>query len=203
MGTVTHGMTHTRTFRCWLAMRWRCQCRTNSQYLRYGGAGITVCERWQIFENFLADMGEAPTDKHTLDRYPNQKGSYEPGNVRWATSKEQARNTSANRLITAFSETKPLTEWAEDHRCSISANLLFARINAGWSAEVAITTPGRRKRSLTPEQAADIFRRIENGDSNRAIARALGISNGMVSDMRTGKRKLPHLRGREAEHAPA
>jgi hypothetical protein len=75
-------------------MRARCNNPRHHAYEHYGGRGIKICDRWsgeQGFENFLSDMGERPPGK-TLDRYPNNDGNYEPGNCRWATSKEQARN---------------------------------------------------------------------------------------------------------------
>ena len=71
-------------------MRKRCQNKATNGYPRYGGRGIIVCERWQRFENFLADMGERPPDR-TLDRI-NNDGNYEPGNCRWATLEEQNLN---------------------------------------------------------------------------------------------------------------
>jgi hypothetical protein len=72
-------------------MKDRCETPSNRSYPDYGGRGIRVCERWHTFENFLADMGERPSDKHQLDRIDND-GNYEPGNVRWATKQEQMRN---------------------------------------------------------------------------------------------------------------
>lgn len=69
----------------------RCQNTNDSHFPGYGGRGITVCERWQSFENFLADMGERPSDDLSLDRIDND-GHYEPGNCRWATRAEQNKN---------------------------------------------------------------------------------------------------------------
>lgn len=77
-------------------MRRRCFDRTNESYKYYGGRGITVCERWNDYVNFLVDMGERPP-KLTLDRI-NNNGNYEPGNCRWASRVEQARNTRATVL---------------------------------------------------------------------------------------------------------
>jgi hypothetical protein len=75
-------------------MRSRCRNPKDTSYKDYGGRGITVCKRWQGpqgFQNFLADLGERPRNK-TLDR-KDVNGNYEPGNCRWATSKEQGNNT--------------------------------------------------------------------------------------------------------------
>lgn len=80
----------TPTYGTWEAMGQRCNNPKNKKYNLYGGRGVTVCERWRVFANFLADMGERPVGK-TLDRI-NPFGNYEPGNCRWATAKEQANN---------------------------------------------------------------------------------------------------------------
>src|SRR5882672_8257771 len=79
------------TYLTWRAMWKRCTNPNEQSWRRYGAIGVTVCERWRSFEAFLADMDERPLGK-TIDRYPNMSGNYEPGNCRWASTKEQRRN---------------------------------------------------------------------------------------------------------------
>lgn len=87
-----------RTYDAWRCMKKRCYQPKNASFKSHGGRGIMVCDRWlNNFENFLADMGEAPAGL-SLDRYPNNDGNYEPGNCRWATRKQQAQNRRSNKL---------------------------------------------------------------------------------------------------------
>lgn len=88
---TSHGMHGTTEYRCWSAMLSRCNNARHRGFKDYGGRGIKVCERWRKFENFLADMGNRPSPTMSIDRI-NNDGDYEPGNCRWATSKQQIHN---------------------------------------------------------------------------------------------------------------
>lgn len=94
----THGMSRTSEYSIWDGMKARCQNVQNTAYPNYGGRGITVCERWQTFENFYADMGSRPSEKHSVDRRDNDRG-YEPDNCYWATPTEQLNNTRVNIAV--------------------------------------------------------------------------------------------------------
>lgn len=137
------------TYLVWISMIARCERKSHKSYGIYGGAGVTICERWRnSFQSFLDDMGERPKGM-TLDRYPNSRGNYEPGNCRWADAKQQARNRSTNLLIEAFGESRPLCEWAEKY--GIRADTLVWRIRRGMSPEVAMTTPVKRGNPPIPK----------------------------------------------------
>ena len=89
--STIHGKSRTPTYGSWVEMRNRCNSKSDPAYPRYGGRGITICERWNSYANFLSDMGEKPPGL-SLDRYPDNNGNYEPTNCRWATRTEQSRN---------------------------------------------------------------------------------------------------------------
>jgi hypothetical protein len=102
-------MSGSRFYQRWRNIRSRCENKNNPAYPWYGGRGIKVCERWHVFENFLADMGCPPTPKHQVDRI-NNDGNYEPGNCRWVTIKENAANTIRTVLIDFDGEKYPLRD---------------------------------------------------------------------------------------------
>lgn len=121
-------------------MKNRCYNSKYRAYRRYGGRGIAVCDKWRDdFAAFLADVGLRPSPKHSLDRHPNNDGHYEPGNVRWATKKEQSRNTSCNRLITLDGESRCVAAWAEIY--GVSPDLIYDRLRLGWPHAEAVRVP--------------------------------------------------------------
>lgn len=133
------------TYRTWRSIRIRCLNRNAEIYSRYGARGITICKRWlNSFEAFLADMGERPSPEHSIDRFPDKDGNYEPGNCRWATASEQQNNTSKNRIIEYQGQKRTMAEWS--HLTGIAVSTLFNRLNRGWPDEAVIGRPLRRLR---------------------------------------------------------
>ena len=133
----THGMSSTLEHRSWYRMISRCTKASNNRYDSYAGRGITVCERWMLFENFLADMGECPGDGYSIERNDNN-GSYAPGNCRWATDKEQARNRRSTFYVIFNGERRSLAEHAES--CGVSYKTAWKRIRYyGWTPQQALT----------------------------------------------------------------
>lgn len=133
---LSHGRADSREYRAWENMRARCTNPKVDAYKYYGARGITVCPLFDTFVGFFATLGECPPGL-TLERI-NTNGNYEPGNVKWATRKEQMRNMRHNRMITFEGSTKPLSQWAEEMR--VSERCIRRRISAGWSITRALTT---------------------------------------------------------------
>lgn len=123
----------------WMAMLTRCYSKTTGNYARYGGRGITVCDKWRkCFADFFVDVGPCPSKDHTLDRIDNS-GNYEPGNVKWSTRSEQQNNRRGNRLIKYGRRTLTITQWARE--CGINARTLHHRIKMKWPIGEALSTP--------------------------------------------------------------
>ncbi len=120
----------------------RCNNPNNKDFRYYGGKGVKVGPSWDSLEKypqFLADMGRRPTPQHTIDRWPNCSGNYEPGNCRWATRKEQSDNRSVTVWLDFNGVKLPLNQMAKRH--GIKASNLSSRLIKGWSLERALTTP--------------------------------------------------------------
>lgn len=138
-----HGQTDTPEYWIWCGMIKRCTYAKDNAYRFYGALGIKVAEEWRGPEGFVAflrHVGPRPSPQHSIDRFPNQKGNYEPGNVRWATMKEQQRNRKSNRMITLHGKTKSLIEWIESGG-TVSRGTFYKRVRNGLSVERALTEP--------------------------------------------------------------
>lgn len=146
----THGKRKTRLYRIWARMIQRTTNRNQADYDYYGGRGIAVCKEWRedfaTFEKWAKENGYA--ENLTIERKDNNMG-YQPDNCRWATRKEQNRNTRRTHYLTYNGQTKPLTDWAEE--MSIPRHVLDARINRlGWSVEKALTTKVKNQNKKQP-----------------------------------------------------
>ena len=128
------------TYQAWANMRQRCGNKKRPDFDRYGGRGVQVCDRWQSFENFLADMGVKPSKLHSIDRIDFTKG-YEPGNCRWADAMTQALNKSDIIVLEYKGERRPLTEWCRE--LDINPRMVRERLHSGWSIARALETPSR------------------------------------------------------------
>jgi hypothetical protein len=147
MSGRTHGHTRhygmTPEYRAYNAMKTRCSNPRQRSYKDYGGRGIKVCDRWlhgdgtiSGFECFLADVGPKPSSSHSLDRKENDK-NYEPGNVRWATKSEQARNTRVTVMIDICGVEIPFADAVEQWG-DVSLATAHMRAHRGWSFEDAV-----------------------------------------------------------------
>ena len=138
----------TRTYRIWAGVIQRCTNPNTEASKYYADRGISICARWRVFKNFLEDMGECPGPGYSIDRFPDRKGNYEPGNVRWATGKEQQRNRDDRKLYDYHGELYLICELAE------LSGLPFATLQAritryGWSVIEAVEMPVRAAAKYT------------------------------------------------------
>ena len=143
-GNRRHGHTtigyKSPTYATWKSMRARCDPAHQAKNKTWAAiyTGVSVCDRWNTFENFLADMGERPPGT-SLDRWPNHHGNYEPGNCRWATSAEQANNTRKNVRLTHDGVTLSMSQWA--HRLGVNPSVIRSRRVRGGSIERTLISP--------------------------------------------------------------
>lgn len=138
-----HGHTRERRFSpeysCWMAMRTRCRNEKSVSYPRYGGRGITVCTRWEeSFEAFLADMGPKPTPGHSIERL-NSRDHYAPGNCRWATSHDQARNTRRTIFVEREGRRACLKDVCSE--LGVPYARVVQRLRLGWPMDRALSEP--------------------------------------------------------------
>lgn len=135
---ATHGLSGSPTRKSWEAMKRRCLVERDKDYPRYGGRGITVCDRWRdSFVAFVEDMGVKP-EGTSLDRIDND-GNYDPDNCRWAPVDVQNNNRRSNRPLTHQGRTQTLAQWARE--TGMSRATLANRIRNGWPLGDALSTP--------------------------------------------------------------
>lgn len=135
--TKIHGLSDTVEHNTWMGMHRRCYKTNRKDYPDYGGRGVIVCDRWlNSFENFLADMGMRPSPKHSIDRFPNKDGNYEPNNCRWATPFEQANNKRNSVYITFLNTTMTAAGWSKIIK--INGDTLTNRIRKGWPPNLTL-----------------------------------------------------------------
>lgn len=137
----THGMFKTKIYAVWNNMKQRCTNPTHKKFKDYGARGINVCKRWLNFQNFYADMGEAPP-KHSLERINNNKG-YSKSNCKWATIKEQQNNRRICISLTFCGKTLNAVQWAKE--LGISKGVIYRRFHKGWNVNEILTTPVGKK----------------------------------------------------------
>ena len=120
----------TPEYKAWQSMRDRCRQDSHDRAF-YADRGVIVDPQWMDFMTFLSAVGPRPSPAHSLDRYPNRDGNYEPGNVRWATRTQQANNLRSNRVLTVGGETSTVAEWAR--RTGLKKSTIGMRLARGDS----------------------------------------------------------------------
>ena len=135
-----HRMCRHPLYRVWLNILDRTENPRSPHFHNYGGRGIKVDPLLTSFPNFLAAVGERPSPLHQLDRKDND-GDYRPGNLRWATKKEQAQNMRKSHFLTLGGRTMTLAEWAEE--VNLAPSTIHYRLSRGMSPEAAVLTPAR------------------------------------------------------------
>lgn len=142
------GRSKHRLYAVYMGMMRRCYNMCDKKYRNYGGRSIAVCEEWKVdFWSFVKDIdrliGMHPGFGYSIDRI-NNDGNYQPSNVRWATSNQQALNRSSNHHVTFKRRTLAITEWANE--IGVDRRLLSSRLRSGWSTEEALMIgPGTSK----------------------------------------------------------
>lgn len=174
-------------YQTWSNMNDRCSNPNATGYQYYGAKGITVCDRWkrngtpEPFKNFLTDMGVRPQNK-TLDRIDYTK-DYTIENCRWATSQEQARNTSINNWLEYNGELKILQEWGET--LGIKPNSILTRLRRGWTVGQALGFEKKPKLTYSGRLTQDDFVYIQDGLASgktiRQISEDLEMDESQVS----------------------
>ena len=189
----SHRLSRTKIYRTWGDMCSRCHNPNDTGYKHYGGRGIAVCDEWrndfQPFYDYVSKLEHFGEEGYTLDRI-NNNGNYEPGNVRWATAKEQSRNKTNNRLVGSHGQDIVLADLAE--MTGLTSQLLRDRLERGEQGEYLLRPPAPTKHlvEINNEQMSiteiakeakvsrsTIHRRIEAGESGEQLLRPAAQQN--------------------------
>lgn len=172
------------TFVSWQCMMGRCKYPSTVNWMAYGGRGIAVCDRWQDFGAFLADMGERPSADYSIERR-DVNGNYEPGNCYWATRIEQGANLRRTVWVEWRGERRKLQGLCRE--LVADGYIVRGRLKAGWDIEDAVSTPVHVKAPVPPPKPRradrrDVERLLLGGSSVKA-ALELGFKPGLVGDV--------------------
>src|SRR5574337_2231388 len=147
-GTEAHGQSHSPLYKLWINVKDRTSNPNNPYFHNYGGRGITLHPQWaESFLAFALGVGKRPSPNHTLDRIDNNL-PYQPGNVQWATKRQQANNQRKNVNLTCRGRTQTLAEWARE-RGMAPSTLHYRIFTVGMPHEAAILKPTRQGQPLT------------------------------------------------------
>ncbi|BAZ71379.1 hypothetical protein NIES4106_61760 (plasmid) [Fischerella sp. NIES-4106] len=143
---LKHGLTNTPTYRCWSDIKTRCSNSKSRNYSNYGGRGITICDRWLSFENFLTDMGEVPNG-YSIERIDNSKG-YCPNNCKWASKSEQSINRRKQKDTTSRFKGVSLDKGSNRWNTQIVQNYQIYRLGSFDSEVEAAKAYDQKAREL-------------------------------------------------------
>lgn len=179
-----HGLSRTPEHKAWTSLRERCSNPSLKSYHRYGGRGISVCARWDEFQNFLEDMGPRPSPYHSIDRI-DVNGNYEPGNCRWATSSTQGNNRENNRHIEVNGVTMTHVDAASLLGVPYGA-LRKASAKPGFDP-VQFSRDFKPGGPVSAHQIKTVLDAVASGLSTKEAAAAAGCSVAKVCQIKNGR----------------
>jgi hypothetical protein len=143
VGSIKHNLCKSSEYAAYQNMKNRCYNQNNHSYSDYGGRGVSICKEWlECFENFYLDMGDKPTQQHSIDRI-DVNGNYCKENCRWATKKEQMNNIRTNLQFTVDGKQYSVDEVIVKYNLNIDA--VYNRKKLGWSEDRLLNTPIRKR----------------------------------------------------------